>query len=463
MPNVPNRFPLVVKDRLLTVFNEEVGGDVAVIREYRGIACGLRISMRKREECIEELKALGDRQGVAETVRFMEALQADEMDRCNRTLSLMREVEVKAYKKSRFILKLSGYKGNYNDMRLGTEINALCARLTVIVDARVNFVNELNILPPEFVPVKIAELMKQIQDKDIRNLMKLQTLGREFEQRGLVCDISTSTEEDRQIATKLNRLREELLVLCKKRRNITHELRIFRSIVVVSKAAEFVAESVTKANDQATQIALMEDVDCARERACEIDLFVQNLRREDHLRSVSDVCYVSVELRDTQLFVAIWGPMITELRYIVGSSDWIEVLSVRSRHCCCNVSELLIIFNEGRGKMAQLRELERQLELRALGRAVQMMSLYCESLAADERNFAGRLSDLLQEMINAYDKKVEFIQELEAVPGIVATVKTDEFLNENLWKDNKRIQKLRNMNIDAGVKADEMENFAHNL
>nr|GEU38553.1 hypothetical protein [Tanacetum cinerariifolium] len=34
---------------------------------------------------------------------------------------------------------------------------------------------------------------------------------------------------------------------------------------------------------------------------------------------------------------------------------------------------------------------------------VQMTSLYCEGSAADERNFAGRLSDLLQEMINAYD------------------------------------------------------------
>ncbi|GJX78231.1 hypothetical protein Tco_0325042 [Tanacetum coccineum] len=94
---------------------------------------------------------------------------------------------------------------------------------------------------------------------------------------------------------------------------------------------------------------------------------------------------------------------------------------------------------------------------------VQMMSLYCESSTADERNFAGQLSYLLQEMINAYDKKVEFIQELEAVPGIAVAVKTGEFLNENLWKDNKRIQKLRNMNIDAGMKADEMENFAHSL
>ncbi|GJT75984.1 hypothetical protein Tco_1042709 [Tanacetum coccineum] len=94
---------------------------------------------------------------------------------------------------------------------------------------------------------------------------------------------------------------------------------------------------------------------------------------------------------------------------------------------------------------------------------VQMMSLYCQNSAADERDFAGRLNDLLQEMINAYDKKVDFIRELEGVPGIAAAVKTGEFLNNNLWKDDKRIQKLRNMNADAEMKANEMENFAHKL
>nr|GEV55881.1 hypothetical protein [Tanacetum cinerariifolium] len=55
---------------------------------------------------------------------------------------------------------------------------------------------------------------------------------------------------------------------------------------------------------------------------------------------------------------------------------------------------------------------------------VQMMSLYCEGCAADGRNFVGRLSDLLQDMINAYDQKVEFIRELEALPCIAAAVKT---------------------------------------
>nr|GEW40874.1 hypothetical protein [Tanacetum cinerariifolium] len=231
MPNVPNRFPLVLKDRLLIVFNEKVSGEVLIIREYRGISCGLRIGMQKREECIRELKALGDHEGVAKTVRFMKGLQADDMDRSNRTLSLMREVEVKAPKKSRFIFKLSGYESTWiiflgmcrafllcdcimetlpiydelrrsvnssnwepqfilqchreisDDVRVGIKINALCARLTVIVDERVNFVDELDMLAPEFIPVKMADLIKQIQDKDIRKLMKLQIVRREFELR----------------------------------------------------------------------------------------------------------------------------------------------------------------------------------------------------------------------------------------------------------------------------------------
>ncbi|GKC63682.1 hypothetical protein Tco_1096280 [Tanacetum coccineum] len=109
MANFPKSFPLVYKDRLLNLFNQEVGEDVARVREYRGVACGLKITMRRREEYIGELKALGDCEGAVETVRFMEGLQVDDMDRYDRSLLLMKEMEVKAREKSRFILKLSGY------------------------------------------------------------------------------------------------------------------------------------------------------------------------------------------------------------------------------------------------------------------------------------------------------------------------------------------------------------------
>nr|GEZ25322.1 hypothetical protein [Tanacetum cinerariifolium] len=57
------------------------------------------------------------------------------------------------------------------------------------------------------------------------------------------------------------------------------------------------------------------------------------------------------------------------------------------------------------------------------------------------------------EIVNAYDKKVDFIWELEAMLGVDAAVKIIKFLNENLWKDEKRLRKLRNMEIDTTMKA----------
>ncbi|GJY62726.1 hypothetical protein Tco_0464186 [Tanacetum coccineum] len=49
------------------------------------------------------------------------------------------------------------------DLRLAREINALCARLTAIVDERENFADELDILVGRSVPGKMDEFMKQVQ------------------------------------------------------------------------------------------------------------------------------------------------------------------------------------------------------------------------------------------------------------------------------------------------------------
>ncbi|GKC73176.1 hypothetical protein Tco_1119059, partial [Tanacetum coccineum] len=65
-------------------------------------------------------------------------------------------------------------------------------------------------------------------------------------------------DEDRQIATKLNRLREEMLVICEKRRNLMVELRSIRGIVVVGKAVEFVSDTVRKDNAQVEQLREIE-------------------------------------------------------------------------------------------------------------------------------------------------------------------------------------------------------------
>ncbi|GJW69020.1 hypothetical protein Tco_0123444 [Tanacetum coccineum] len=57
----------------------------------------------------------------------------------------------------------------------------------------------------------------------------------------------------------------------------------------------------------------------------------------------------------------------------------------------------------------------------------------------EDSEFARRMGVLLQEMEAAYNERVDFIKELEAVPGVNAAVKTSEFLIDALWKDERRL------------------------
>nr|GEY30361.1 hypothetical protein [Tanacetum cinerariifolium] len=77
-------------------------------------------------------------------------------------------------------------RSKLDDIRLARQINALCDTLTNVIDERWAFIGELEMLAYKFVPGLMAEFMREIQDKDISNLMKLQILGREFELRVLV-------------------------------------------------------------------------------------------------------------------------------------------------------------------------------------------------------------------------------------------------------------------------------------
>ncbi|GKG64130.1 hypothetical protein Tco_0649380, partial [Tanacetum coccineum] len=42
-------------------------------------------------------------------------------------------------------------------------------------------------------------------------------------------------------------------------------------------------------------------------------------------------------------------------------------------------------------------------------------------------------------MLAAYEERVDFIRELETVPDVAAAVKTAEFFNETLWKDDANL------------------------
>ncbi|GJV54519.1 hypothetical protein Tco_1450260 [Tanacetum coccineum] len=71
-----------------------------------------------------------------------------------------------------------------------------------------------------------------------------------------------------------------------------------------------------------------------------------------------------------------------------------------------------------------------------------MMALYCQ---------------------NAVEEDNEFARRMDAVPGVAAAVKTAEFLNEALWKDDRRIQRLWKLQIDANLMAYEKEKFTEKL
>ncbi|GKE54864.1 hypothetical protein Tco_1490020 [Tanacetum coccineum] len=53
------------------------------------------------------------------------------------------------------------------DQRLAWEINRLCVGLTTRIKERGYFIDELNVLVDKFVLEKMAEFLKETQDKDI--------------------------------------------------------------------------------------------------------------------------------------------------------------------------------------------------------------------------------------------------------------------------------------------------------
>ncbi|GKG18541.1 hypothetical protein Tco_0372839 [Tanacetum coccineum] len=92
-----------------------------------------------------------------------------------------------------------------------------------------------------------------------------------------------------------------------------------------------------------------------------------------------------------------------------------------------------------------------------------MMALYCRNVAKEDSKFERRIGVLLQEMEAAYDERADFIKELEVVPGVDAVIKTTEFLNDTLWKDERRLQRLRKLRMDTDLMAYEKKKLTQKL
>ncbi|GKC55179.1 hypothetical protein Tco_1077924 [Tanacetum coccineum] len=77
-----------------------------------------------------------------------------------------------------------------------------------------------------------------------------------------------------------------------------------------------------------------------------------------------------------------------------------------------------------------------------------------------DSEFARRVGVLFEEMEAAYKEWVDFIKELEAVSGVDAAVETAEFLKDVLWKDERRLQRLCKLRMDADLMAYDKKKFA---
>ncbi|GJZ50893.1 hypothetical protein Tco_0605408 [Tanacetum coccineum] len=79
------------KDRLLGWFNQEVVEDLGRLREYRSVARGLKVVVRRRRERIRRLELLRNCQDAAATIRFWERMQLEDVEKGTRALLMMKE------------------------------------------------------------------------------------------------------------------------------------------------------------------------------------------------------------------------------------------------------------------------------------------------------------------------------------------------------------------------------------
>nr|GEW01953.1 hypothetical protein [Tanacetum cinerariifolium] len=101
VPRIPN-------ERLVFLLAREVVEDIRKVGEYRRMPHELRHSIGRFGAFITKLKALGDSGDNFESLRFLERLQLECMEKGVRLRLMMKETQLKISEKSNFILKLRG-------------------------------------------------------------------------------------------------------------------------------------------------------------------------------------------------------------------------------------------------------------------------------------------------------------------------------------------------------------------
>nr|GEW61264.1 hypothetical protein [Tanacetum cinerariifolium] len=94
-----------------------------------------------------------------------------------------------------------------------------------------------------------------------------------------------------------------------------------------------------------------------------------------------------------------------------------------------------------------------------------MMALYCQNVTEEDSEFVRRMGVLLEEIEAAYNERVDFIKELEVVPGVDAAVKTAEFLNDALeiTEDLRLAREINALYVCVTAIVDQREMFVDEL
>nr|GEW29590.1 hypothetical protein [Tanacetum cinerariifolium] len=257
------------RESIYEVVVDEVVEDLGRLREYRSIAHGLKVVVRRRRERIHQLHLLRNSHNAVATIRFWERMQLEDVEKGTRAFFMMKESEVKIGEKANYILNLR---------RGGV--------LTAHIEEREYFIDALDILADRFVPEKMAEFMKETQEKDRNRLMRLEILGREFELRAdkkkhfieklkgnfiFVCVIVElvwlvmlvdffvrwSMCEDYRLASEINRVATEVNSVTMQRERFLEELDSLGTRRVHTKMAEFLRDILRKDEETVSKLQVL--------------------------------------------------------------------------------------------------------------------------------------------------------------------------------------------------------------
>ncbi|GJZ91682.1 hypothetical protein Tco_0663609 [Tanacetum coccineum] len=127
------------------------------------------------------------------------------------------------------------------DLRLAWEINALCDRLTDIIEKK-----RALLMSWKCWWVSLCQKRWRVFE------------GESGERYAKFDKVADSRKRDRRFATQLNMLREETANVCEKRRKLAYELRSVRGIIVAGKAAEFMTDTLRKDDVEMAQLCELE-------------------------------------------------------------------------------------------------------------------------------------------------------------------------------------------------------------